>query len=121
MDLQTIGYIALITTLIMFIVLLVRADRTIETLEDEVELNANSAAFWCSMYFIANEANIGMAEGLEQYRTTFGELAALEPVAPTTDTDTLVASMKYCLACCTYRHPIHFTLYPLHASGQPPA
>jgi hypothetical protein len=124
MDIQTIGYILLVVTLLVYIVLLVRADRTIEMLEDEVELNANSAAFWCGLYALAIEANNSMAEGLEQYRTTFGDLAeegALAPVAPATDTDTVIAAMKYCLACHGYKHPPHFVIYPLHASGAPPA
>lgn len=131
MDIQTIGYILLVATLILFLVLHVRDDRTITALEDEVELHSqdaedalNSASFWCALYTIANQANTGMAEALEQYRTTFGDLAeegALAPVAPVSDPDAAVAAMKYCLACCGYKHPPHFVVYPLHASGAPPA
>lgn len=124
MDIQTIGYILLVITLIACIVLLVRDDKKIQDLEDVNTLNSISAAFWCQLYTIAERANRDMAEGLEQYRTTFGELAedgALAPVAPVLDTDTVIASMKYCLACHGYKHPAHFVIYPLHASGMPPA
>lgn len=134
MDIQTIGYILLVATLILFLVLHVRDDRTITALEREVELHSqdaddalNSASFWCALYTIANQANTGMAEALEQYRTTFGDLldeeqaATPETVAPVLDTDTAIAAMKYCLACCGYKHPPHFVVYPLHAIGMPPA
>jgi hypothetical protein len=101
-----------------------RLEDIIENLTDSVVSHQNSSAFWCAMYQLAIDVNNDMAEGLQQYRVTFGELledGTPAPVAPVLSTDDAIAAMQYCLACRTYRHPNHFAIYPMHASGLPPA
>lgn len=73
-----------------------------------------SEQFYASMYSIACDANVTLAEALIQYRQTVEDLEHLIPLTPSVSPDHALLNMKFCATCNKDFHANHFVVNKTH-------